>query len=978
MRKIPHFIPLLSLALWWFFSHCNPSSPLPPPGPFETMPNLSVPVNDSVQYWVHSPKQGNSVRFLWSFDGGLNFSDTTLDTFLISQWGIEDSGDQSIVVVAEDPDGRRSPPDTIHVDVKTHRPKINLSCPDSTASINDTIIFFATAKDTNGCISGYVFRIDSLQPVYSSDSCFVVVWDRNQEGTHTIAAAARDDDSLWSQPDHLTFTVTSFAPSLSSIPDTSIPVYDSISLSARGIDKDGLINRFFWSVDDSLFEALKDSVFCTNFSVKDTGTRVISVVAQDDDSLYSDTIKFHIYVDPCEPTVSLPSDTVVYLHDSVTIPIKSSDTNGKVSSIFWSYDTTAWKETTNTASLRLVVKDTLPIVIKAKAKDNHGIISEVDSMRISVLRGYPQIHAVDTMTGFIYNKTACRVSAVDPNGTVLEYHWSVNSDFDTVTSDSVYYHLWEISDTGMNMIIVRGRDNDSLWSENDTIFVNVKTNIPTVTIIPESTNVFINDSLVLKATAGEASKEIDNFFWGINDNEPILAKDSMVISWGRQDSGIQKIKVWAINENDVISRPDSCQVRVKMGRPKISLPGDTIISTRDTLLLSDFVSDDNGYIENLTYVINNGTPQTLQLDTLKYGYDSLDTVSIIIRAVDDDGLAVVDTLWVNYYHPERNLIMYTPKDTVWARRDISGNLNSTVSFRFGPDFADAYTQPATYDLFVSKVTPGDSPVYSGTDTCFEMEFFDTGEYHWRLEANTTDGVSATISDSFSILRQKTICFAGHSIIVGMGGETQEGGFRREILDTLRSHSPDTAISAVGPVSTPFMQQMSLDDSCFLFNQKTAYEIDTLLRKNPSLSADIWVLMIGVNADYYSRRLFEHLYTQQLLDRMYERNNQAHIYVLNGIQLPDSIYENGRLVDAEIITARRNRLYDFNHLLEDFVTQRREAGHQIFLVDAFSALSPDSLFNAEYMHDHLHPNQQGYGVLAKKILKCMSDNGVYSP
>jgi lysophospholipase L1-like esterase len=57
---------------------------------------------------------------------------------------------------------------------------------------------------------------------------------------------------------------------------------------------------------------------------------------------------------------------------------------------------------------------------------------------------------------------------------------------------------------------------------------------------------------------------------------------------------------------------------------------------------------------------------------------------------------------------------------------------------------------------------------------------------------------------------------------------------------------------------------------------------------------------------------------------------------------------------------------FNVFLELVAQTRRDYGYNVNVVDAFSVLSVDSVFNDTLMSEYLHPNQLGYDRLAKAI------------
>jgi lysophospholipase L1-like esterase len=119
-------------------------------------------------------------------------------------------------------------------------------------------------------------------------------------------------------------------------------------------------------------------------------------------------------------------------------------------------------------------------------------------------------------------------------------------------------------------------------------------------------------------------------------------------------------------------------------------------------------------------------------------------------------------------------------------------------------------------------------------------------------------------------------------------------------------------------------------------------------------------MIGVNGDSYG--YWERRYTPELIDTIHARNTNSYMYVLNGLPYPNN-------TDPLIV----NQLYSFNEMLDSIVAFKLASGWNIRLVDAFSALAPDSVFNPVLFYDNLHPNEAGYEILAQEILNVMKND-----
>ena len=129
---------------------------------------------------------------------------------------------------------------------------------------------------------------------------------------------------------------------------------------------------------------------------------------------------------------------------------------------------------------------------------------------------------------------------------------------------------------------------------------------------------------------------------------------------------------------------------------------------------------------------------------------------------------------------------------------------------------------------------------------------------------------------------------------------------------------------------------------------------------PSLTADIWVLMIGVNDSYNPQELS---FTAALMDVLISRNLTGRIYVLNGNQLSPDYY------------TANYWLPSFNYGITDAIATRVAEGYSVFQVDAYTVLSDSSgqydptLFSS----DGVHPNQSGYDRLRNAIFSTMENS-----
>lgn len=99
-------------------------------------------------------------KYLWSFNGGKNYSDTTSGQEILLRFKTSDVGLHIGAVRAVDSNGTISVPDYFQIDVHTFRPTIRAH--DTVfICVNNTMMLHVTGSDTDGTITKYYWNIKS-------------------------------------------------------------------------------------------------------------------------------------------------------------------------------------------------------------------------------------------------------------------------------------------------------------------------------------------------------------------------------------------------------------------------------------------------------------------------------------------------------------------------------------------------------------------------------------------------------------------------------------------------------------------------------------------------------------------------------------------------------------------------------------------------------------------------------------------------
>lgn len=714
-----------------------------------------------------------------------------------------------------------------------------------------------------------------------------------------------------------------------------------------------------WNID-----TIDYADYRTTWDFPDTGLRRIAVWAIDDEGRRTHCDTIVVTVSASAPRVILHGNDMGSANDTTVILLDVDDSDGVVDHFEWRIDNRdngvifSWSDT-----FRVVwtIKDTGNRVLSVTAVDNDGLRSTPDSIKILVTGSRPGF-VLEADTQISINDTLfIRFVGTDDDGVITEYQWTEelpadrwkSSDKDTVMQ------VWRLPDTGRQVFYARIVDNDGLVSAPESIFVFVTAERPRLSV-NASPHVSAGDSVRITAHASDPDGSVVCYRWLIHTSagvDVVSTPDSTILmAWGADDTGSHTVSVVAIDDDSLSSEIAVCTLRVHNG--SVVPVADTILSSRDTLLVSRVAI---GSDEPLMYywdIDGNGWDDSCTGGQYRVFYSGLESVSLVCRVRFSNGLPFQDTINIYFNRPpDGNVLLPFMHDTLWiGMNSMPGEV----------DFSTPFTDPDN-DPINGIITWG----RTGIDT-FEISdsvhlpVDSVGQYQWRLVLRDSFGNEVVRSGVTVAGKEWTICFAGHSLVTGYGGDNASGGFRAGVVSGLRdSLAPLERIRPVGPfVSEGLMAGSVADDSCFAISGAFAREMLLLLdHAYKDLTADIWVLMLGVNGSFSA---IEMTSTTLIMERIFERNPHARLYVL--LSPPY----------ASLGSAQR-RYYNNNVTNKITATETGliARGFAASVVRADTALwSTADTFSVEptlYNSDMLHPNQDGYDRLSDEILAVMRES-----
>jgi hypothetical protein len=224
-----------------------------------------------------------------------------------------------LYVRAMDDDSLLSNLDSAVIKVRLGAPVIS-AMPETTVAVNDTFTLHATAVDSNGTIKSYFWTADgnhydttltgrcggfgSLSS-YGHKSEWVKklenngIVPKNDSLFHGVVAVfAADNDGIFTDMKYIVVNFRLYKPTVVAMDDTTVAVSDTVALHAVGADTNGVITRYAWSLNGTLFDTTAAPAYKTVFSPADSGGRRVFVKVIDDDGLVSDADSTAVFVRP--------------------------------------------------------------------------------------------------------------------------------------------------------------------------------------------------------------------------------------------------------------------------------------------------------------------------------------------------------------------------------------------------------------------------------------------------------------------------------------------------------------------------------------------------------------------------------------------------------------------------------------------------------------------------------------------------------
>jgi uncharacterized protein (TIGR02145 family) len=449
------------------------------------------------------------------------------------------------------------------------------------------------------------------------------------------------------------------------------------------------------------------------------------------------------------PVVTAMADTSVNINDSLAVTATSID-NGTVVKYVWAKDGATYADTTTAGSLKVVYPDSGREVVRLVAIDDDGVISAPDSCVITVTLDAPVVTAMADSSANINDSISVTATATD-NGTAVKYVWAKDgatyADTTTACSLKVAY-----PDSGRAVVRLVAIDDDGVLSAPDSCVITVTLDAPVVTAMADS-SVNIKDSLAVTATATDNGTVV-KYVWakdGATYADTTTVGSLKVVY---PDSGREIVRVVAIDDDGVISAPDSCAITVTLDAPVVTARSDTAVSFGATVSVSVSViavdiNTDGSIVKYYWDIGLNGWDDSTDAGSYTVTTTTGGPVTVRWAARDDDALFSYDTFTVLFNRPPSSAAVTAPtSNESWISFDwLTGKGMFPVTLSAGDPDGSADT--LTYSLYTGPSAGSLSLSHSGRLTTDTLENIDSSAtVFYRLVARDLFGDSAVSTGTF--------------------------------------------------------------------------------------------------------------------------------------------------------------------------------------------------------------------------------------
>jgi PKD repeat protein len=539
-----------------------------------------------------------------------------------------------------------------------------------------TVIFYVRDDDGNDSTDVRVVTVQNSAPVITSIRADTTIsmeyaWDCDGDGTFDYTSAtqsntgyryttigtynavfrATDDDNKQSK-DTVRIIVLQDIPVPDAGNDTTVSIYDTIRLHGSASDGFGHISKWEWDFGNTgtfITTSTSDTNILASAS-ENSNYQCVLRVTDDDSNTAKDTVRIIVLQDV--PVPNAGSDTTVRINSPVTLSGTVTQQFGIIVLYKWDFDGDGSYDDSSTSTPAMTYTYTHETSYNARfyVRDDDGNDS-TDVRVVTVQNSSPVITSIRADTTIsIQDSIQLTASAVDSDGTIIEYAWDCNGDgtfdYTSATQSNTGYCYTTI---GTYNAIFRVTDDDNKQSL-DTAVITVILDKPYVNL-GNDTTVSINDTVRINGTVTDSFGTIVSIQWNIGGSGFVPASSPDTTFVAPSTENLNYLCIIRVVDDDDNLVFDTLVVRVETDPPTavITAPDTARVDSFFTLSSSSSSPGNFGTLVKYEWSINayNDFKETSGNDTTIFTDASeIDSFIVVLRVTDDDGNIDYDTTYI--------------------------------------------------------------------------------------------------------------------------------------------------------------------------------------------------------------------------------------------------------------------------------------------------------------------------------------------
>ena len=275
---------------------------------------------------------------------------------------------------------------------------------------------------------------------------------------------------------------------------------------------------------------------------------------------------------------------------------------------------------------------------------------------------------------------------------------------------------------------------------------------PPVVSPKTDTLIKINDKISLSAQGSDENGTIKWYRWSFNGGatwDTVPADLPFDKSWSVSETGKNTVWFSSIDNDGLVSSPDSFIVSVHSYTPVLTKIQDTIVSQLATVNISMQVSDTVGNIIRYFMKTDTGSVWSDSSDSPAFSFSHPEggALKVIWAAMDDDNNCVYDSFNISFNRgPDTADFTTTPEFLTFDFDRDAG----TYRVNFSAEDPDGDADIQSYSLFLGADNATPAPVYSGSETSLILDSIAPGtSYTWILRVKDLFGDSIETTGKFT-------------------------------------------------------------------------------------------------------------------------------------------------------------------------------------------------------------------------------------